>query len=193
MSQESPTVEERIILATIDCIEKYGLQGTTNRRIAALAGVNGAAINYYFRSKEALIDRVMKLTLQNAFDTEDFSRIPAHSAQEKCIAIFSDLLQGACNFPGITYAHYQAIVEGRQDSLAVKKLNEFLVAMVQDLSKLGVDLAEKELRLAVAQIAAAVMMLSLNPDLFKDSFGLDLCDEKVRADFIRRLVEKLLG
>ena len=50
MEYASDSMEEKIILATIECLEKYGFQGTTIRKIAEAAGSNSAAVNYYFRS-----------------------------------------------------------------------------------------------------------------------------------------------
>ena len=44
-----------IIEAVIDCIEKYGIDKVTTRRIAEQAGTNIASINYYFRSKDVLL------------------------------------------------------------------------------------------------------------------------------------------
>jgi len=55
MSENERSVEERSIRVTITCIEAEGLERTTIRRIADIAGVNSAAINYYFRSRERLI------------------------------------------------------------------------------------------------------------------------------------------
>ncbi len=46
------TTEEKIILAAINCIEKYGLENTTIRKIGEEAGTNSASISYYFRSKD---------------------------------------------------------------------------------------------------------------------------------------------
>jgi TetR/AcrR family transcriptional regulator, regulator of cefoperazone and chloramphenicol sensitivity len=63
MNEKTGSVEQKIIDATIRCIEAYGISGANNRRIAEAAGVNIAAINYYFRSKELLIQRVMEITL----------------------------------------------------------------------------------------------------------------------------------
>ena len=68
MNDKPASVEGKIIQAAIECIEKYGISGATNRQIALEAGVNNAAINYYFRSKEVLIQRCMEITLKNAFD-----------------------------------------------------------------------------------------------------------------------------
>ncbi|MGE5224939.1 MAG: TetR/AcrR family transcriptional regulator [Omnitrophica WOR_2 bacterium] len=192
MNQETSPIEAKIIQAAIDCIEEYGIQGVTTRGIAARAGVNSAAINYYFRSKEALIRRCMQVTLENAFDWEEFARLPADSAKERCSAIFEDLIAGACRFPGITRAHYYAIIEGSQDSQAIEKLNEFLVNLINDLKEKGAHLEEAELRLAVAQITSAAMMTALIPGTYEKSLGIDMCDEDTRRQYVKRLVERLL-
>ena len=187
------TMEDKIISAAIECIEKYGLQGTTNRKIAEIAGVNSAAVNYYFRSKEALIDRCMQETLKNAFDWKDFNKLPASSPKEKCAAIFDDLIRGACAYPGLTRAHYSdLILEDKYDSLAVKKLNEFLIDLVEDLKKNSVQLEEKELQMAVAEIGSVFMLMSMAPRIFKESFGIDMNDAETRWRFIHRLVDRLL-
>lgn len=55
------TVEDKIINATVSCIEKYGIKKTTIRQIGKEAGVNSASINYYFRSKDILMQHVMKV------------------------------------------------------------------------------------------------------------------------------------
>jgi AcrR family transcriptional regulator len=52
--------EERIIVATIECVDEYGLEGTTVRAIASRANLNPASINYYFRSKERLIETALR-------------------------------------------------------------------------------------------------------------------------------------
>ncbi len=193
MDNQVMTPEDKIILATIECIEKYGLQGVTNRRIAAQAGMNGAAINYYFRSKEALIGRVMKTTLDNAFDWDDFEQLPASTAQERCTAIFEDLVQGGCNFPGITRAHfYEVLSEGRTDTESAKRLNDFVEHLVVDMRQRGITMEEGDLRLALAEITAAVMLVIMVPDLFRQSTGLDLCNPEARHRFVSRLVDRLL-
>lgn len=193
METSPTTIEMNIINATIECIEKYGIQGTTNRKIAGMAGVNNAAINYYFRSKDALIRRSMQITLENAFDFKDFENLPGDTAQERCAAIFDHLITGGLNYPGLTRSHfYELLAEGKYDSMAVEKLNEFVWNLARDLEARGVDLDPQELHLACIQITAAVMMAILAPGLFAAKFGIDMSDEKIRQGFIWRLVERLL-
>jgi len=192
MEANSLSVEDRIVQAAIECIERYGIQGATNRKIAALAGVNNAAINYYFRSKEALVERCMRVTLDNAFDWEDIANLPGRTARERCAAIFKDLIQGGINYPGLTRSHFfDLISQGNYQSLAVQKLNEFVENLALDLDQKGAGLEANELRLACVQITSAAMMVILAPQLFAP-FGFDLRDSSIRHSFIDRLVERLL-
>jgi AcrR family transcriptional regulator len=193
MERTPTTIEMNIINAAIECIEKYGVQGTTNRKIAEMAGVNNAAINYYFRSKDALIRRCMQITLENAFDFKDFESLPGGTARQRCAAIFNDLIIGGLNYPGLTRSHfYELLAEGKYDSLAVEKLNEFVEELARDMQARGMDLDPQELQLACVQITTAVLMTILAPGLFAAQFGIDMRDEETRQGYIQRLVERLL-
>ena len=192
MEANSLSVEDRIVQAAIECIERYGIQGATNRKIAELAGVNNAAINYYFRSKEVLVERCMRVTLDNAFDWEDIANLPGRTARERCAAIFNDLIQGGINYPGLTRSHFfDLISQGNYQSLAVEKLNEFVKNLAKDLDQKGAGLEANELRLACVQITSAAMMVILAPQLFTP-FGFDLRDPAIRHSFVDRLVDRLL-
>jgi AcrR family transcriptional regulator len=190
---ETTLIEQKIIDATIECIEKYGIKGTTNRQIAIEAGVNSAAVNYYFRSKENLINRCMQTTLANAFGWDDIEKLPGGSANERCKAIFTELVKGGFNYPGVTRAHfYDLIVDGNYKSQIVGKLNEFLGNLVVDLKAKGSTLPEGELYLACSQIISAVMMLILTPKVYEKKFGLDLYDPETAVLYVNRLVDRLL-
>jgi AcrR family transcriptional regulator len=194
MPMETSPVETKIITTTIECIEKYGMQGATNRKIAEMAGVNNAAINYYFRSKEALIQRCMQVTLENAFDFKDFERLPGGSARERCAAIIEEIIAGGITYPGITRAHfYDLLTSGRYDSLAVQKLNEFVQNLAADLEKRGIGLEHDCLQTACTQLTYTMMMAILAPQLFAASTGLDLGDAAARHAFVESLVERLLA
>ncbi len=187
------TVELKIIEAAIECIEEFGLKGATNRRIAEKAGVNLAAINYYFRSKENLIERVMETTLNNAFDWEDVQALPGSTAKERCIAVFEDLIEGGCNYPGITRAHfYDLITDGNYDSQIMKRYTVFMSNLCEDLYQRGTKITQEQLKLACAQISTACFMAVLAPKLNQESLGINICDPETRHQFVSTLVEKLL-
>jgi AcrR family transcriptional regulator len=193
MNEKPTNVEEKIIFATIDCIEKFGISGATNRQIAQMAGVNIAAINYYFRSKDVLIHRCMEITLKNAFDLSDFSPMPGVPAQERCIAILIDLIQGGYRYPGITRAHfYNLLAEGRYDSLLVEHVNRFIDELVEDLHDRKNGLALDELKVALIQIVSAVFLAILAPDLFEKRQGIDFANPDTCRAYVTRLVNRLL-
>ena len=66
MDLRPTTARERILAATIDLIEREGPRRATTRAIAARAEVNVAAINYYYRSKEALIEAALASSWEHA-------------------------------------------------------------------------------------------------------------------------------
>ena len=193
MGQIQETVEDKIVGAAIECLERYGVQGTTNRKIAEIAGINSAAINYYFRSKEILIQRAMEKSLDNAFDWQDFGSLPGNTPQERCEAIFTNLIIGGINYPGVTRAHfYDLLTSGDYDSLVVKRLNDFVYQLCDDLQKRGLNKNRAELEMACTQVASAVFMMILTPQLFLSRFGLDMRDESTRSRFVKSLVKKIL-
>jgi AcrR family transcriptional regulator len=193
MADQESTTEQKIIEAAIQSIERYGIQGTTNRKIAEIAGVNNAAINYYFRSKDALVQRCMEVTLDNAFDWKDFSKLPYGTPRERCQVVFNDLIVGGTNFPGLTRSHfYDLFASGSYDILGLKKYNEFIERLAQELEGLGSDLSHDELRLALVQIASSVIMMILAPGMFAERFHIDMRVEADRKVFLERLINRLL-
>jgi len=194
MDEKSSAIEERIIQATIDCIESYGIPGATNRRIASTAGVNIAAINYYFRSKDVLIRRCMEITLKNAFDLGDIAPMLGLSAQERCIAILVELITGGLQFPGITRAHFfNLMTKGQYDDLLVERINRFVDDLTVDLQNRGCKLATNELKVALTQIMSTVILNILAPTLFEQQPGANLRDPDTCRAYVTRLVGKLLA
>ncbi len=193
MDRTQSPIETKIIEATIECIERYGIQGVTNRKIAEIAGINSAAVNYYFRSKEILMKRVMETTLDNAFDWQDIEQLPGDTAQQRCAAIFNELIEGGSKYPGITRAHfYEVIADGNYDTPAVERLNEFIQRLAKDMQDRGAGLDEEETLLACVQIASASLLMGLAPRLFAKGLGMDMTDPETRRRFVERLVARLL-
>jgi len=96
---------ERILAATLDLIEKQGPRQATTRSIAAAAGVNVAAINYYYRSKEALLEAALASSWEHALAhlREFLGREPWDArAVLTDIALF--LIEGGYRYPAVTRA-----------------------------------------------------------------------------------------
>jgi AcrR family transcriptional regulator len=194
VSDNEERAQDRIIRATIDCIERHGIEGTTIRRIAAEAGVNSAAISYYFGGKDNLVAAALERALGNAFDWNDFATSQPLSPRDRLYAILDHLLEGAVRFPGTARAlFHDTIVAGRYDTPAMTRLAAFLDRLADDLASRGAALDRASLRVALAQAAAATFVVgSMMPGLCGHLTGLDLKDPADRRRYVESLVRGLL-
>ncbi len=190
MSTEDASVQGKIIEATIECIEREGIQAVTIRKIAKLAGVNSAAINYYFRSKEKLVEEVKRSTVEHVFeDWREIINDESRTVRERLFLLFTDYMEGAIMYPGITKAHlWEPLIANTYDSLFVQLLNGFLGDLAKKLS-LELDRPAKQLKLVVIHLFCALSMPVLMPDLYRDFYdGKTFREAKVR----RALIEHVL-
>ena len=63
------STEEKILKAATKVFTEKGYAGTRTRDIAEEAGINLALLNYYFRSKEKLFEKIMFEKIQQMFGT----------------------------------------------------------------------------------------------------------------------------
>ncbi|UCF98373.1 MAG: TetR family transcriptional regulator [Spirochaetaceae bacterium] len=190
MSSEDASAQAKIIEATIECIERDGIQAVTIRKIAKLAGVNSAAINYYFRSKEKLVEEVMRRTVEHVFeDWREIINDESRSVRERLFLLFTDYMEGAIMFPGISKAHmWEPLINSNYDALFVKLLNGFFHDLAKKLS-LEFHRPVKELKLVVIHLFCSLSMPVLMPDLYREFYdGKTFKEAKVR----RALIEHVL-
>ncbi|MDR3645774.1 MAG: TetR family transcriptional regulator [Clostridia bacterium] len=194
MQEKPDKAEMRILEAAIACIEEYGLHGTTIRRIAAKASVNTAAINYYFRTKEQLLDRVMELTLNNAFDWSDLTDTENLPPKERLLSIIRHLNAGAQHFPELCRAHFdETIVNGNYDTRSITRLNEFMEQLFRELKGKGCTMSDEELKFSIEQVfVAGIFGAGMMPGVSRSFLGLDLTRESERERYLRHLVDRLM-
>lgn len=190
----NPDMELKIIEAAIACIEKYGFQDVTVRKIAQEAGANVAAINYYFRTKEQLMERVLEITLKNAFDWSHFASTDDSTPRQRLVFILNHLVEGMQMYPEITRAHFVSpLIEKKRDSQAYVKFNDFLEKLHEDLSSRGAEADPWLLRVAIIQIvSASILGIGLFHEMFSVFAGRDLREPEIRRAYIERLVDKSL-
>jgi AcrR family transcriptional regulator len=165
MPKKTPT-RQLILEATVDCIEKHGLEAVTTRRIAVQAGTNLASINYHFRSKEHLLQEVLAMTikhmLQDVFEAID-------DASQPFEAVFSNvlfyLLDGAVRFPGTTTAHLRQALHD-QGSISSKGMSRVFDGLAQRAVRAYPARDAGLLRLRMAQVMSSILFTMLQPDLF---------------------------
>lgn len=174
-SAHDPAPPERIVLATIGCVERHGVTGTTVRRIAEEAGVNIAAINYYFGSKEKLLETAFAHTLHEGFpkalhELKVFIAKRGGDIGAGTVDFFRDYLPQAFSHPRISVAHLQsALLDQDYAGPAVAETRRFVEEFLATVSPAMPQTTETSRRLAVLNVWATVFTLMMLPELFPDS------------------------
>jgi AcrR family transcriptional regulator len=180
-----------ILEAVVTCIEKYGIDKLTTRKIAEAAGTNIASINYYFRTKEALVNEALSMTINHML--EDVSAAIA-DRQRPFLEAFEDvlfyLLEGNIRFPGITAAHlYDAVFEKKTDTLGLRAMNrlfeEVAARAIQDYPQKD----QQTVRFLLSQIIAATLFMMLSPNFFQSAYSPKMNDSKDCRALARRYTQ----
>lgn len=185
-------MEERIVNAAIACIEREGLHHVTIRGIAHEAGVNSAAISYYFRSKEKLVERALRTTLSNAF--EDWEKLLADKGgdlRSVLRSVLGEMCEGTRRYPGLVKAHlYDTFVEGASHTPFMRRFNEFLIALAGKMKSSASRVTDREIGIALTQVTSAILLPGIFPGLFRANIGVDLRDARSRAAYVDRLIDR---
>jgi len=162
----------RIILATIECLGHFGVGGTTVRRIARTAGVNIASINYYFGSKESLLDAAFQQTLHEALPetlVQLSDSIARHQGNIEAgtRAFFREYLVNAFAHPRIAVAHlHDALLDQDYSGAAVRATRDFVEKFYHLVAPAMLQRTEAERRTAVRHVWATIYALAMLPQLF---------------------------
>jgi AcrR family transcriptional regulator len=163
---EKTPARQLILEAVVTCIEKYGIDKLTTRKIAQEAGTNIASINYYFRTKDDLVTEALSMTINHMLE-DVFSAIynQQQSFGEMLQEVIFYLIDGAVRFPRISTAHlYSAVMENRYDSPGAKAINEVFNRLVTRATVEYPHKEPEELRFLLSQIISAIMFTMLAPN-----------------------------
>ncbi|MCB2202552.1 TetR/AcrR family transcriptional regulator [bacterium] len=189
----SQNTKEHILLSTIDAIEKYGLSHLTTRLIAETAGVNNAALHYYFGTKENLIDAALNQTANHML--EDTAKILGGDTaiEGRIRGMVEYIIDGVLKFPNIIRAHMTGplFYEDRQSDLSNMLDNWVSLA----LDALELSLSEGELARKKIQLNMIFSVILLSGLFNNSSYGedwVDLKDPVARTALMDEIVDMLL-
>lgn len=198
MGNEEQGARDRILRATIVCLERDGVDATGIREIAREAQVNSAAISYYFRSKDKLIALAIEQTLDQAFGhvLTDFDKLRTEGLgiREAFEVLLEDVLTNSTRYPRIAHAHFREVfVHQRYDGVAIERLNAFLGELAPKLAPAAPHLPGDRLRLALAQVWSSVVLLGMMPRLFDQFILLDFGTLETRRAWAKQSSRLLFG
>lgn len=183
------SVKQKIVLATIECIEKEGISAVTIRSIGKEAGVNSAAINYYFGSKDRLVKEAFD-HIQKDF-MMDFTEII--NSDKDIRAIIEELLfymlQGTVRYPNIVRAVlYEPFINNNYNNVFVSKINGLCEELYNKLNRQSTESEEKN-KNAVIQLISSSLFVGISPGVFKDFWNQDLRDEEALKEYVKKMAD----
>ena len=82
----------RILAAACDVFAERGYRGATNAEICRRSEANGAAINYHFRSKEALYSEAFKLALEESMNAHPLCNEDGKKVEERLKSMIQSII-----------------------------------------------------------------------------------------------------
>lgn len=186
---------EQIIAVTLEAIRSEGLAALTIRQIAERAGVNVAAINYHFGSKDALVNHVLvELTsgLRQAFVPLASEDTPPRERLGQFLTDFATVLT---RYPDV---YRQAIATGLLGGEAQQQYLGFLRSEgLQTLGRLVREVTgerdDRRLRLRIVAAIGGLVYPLLVGSLIEPAVGLQLAEERARRELVAVCLQNLLG
>jgi TetR/AcrR family transcriptional regulator, regulator of cefoperazone and chloramphenicol sensitivity len=190
-AEQPDTIEEKLIYATIACMEKYGMEALTTRNIAKEADLNIASINYYFRSKDKLVEAALEYSIKQAFeDIPNFIDIEDGRENLNIAELFKHFMTGIFQYPGITKAHlYNPIMKGDFSGVFVSRFSRFLHDISDRLCGVNPKLDKKETTLRLIAAFSAIILSGLLAPAYKEHSGIDLETSANQAALINIVTE----
>lgn len=194
-STAGKATREQIIAVTLTAIQNEGLAAITIRQIAERAGVNVAAVNYHFGSKDALINEVLvELTagLRNAFVriTED-----AATPRQRLHRFLDELSVMLLRYPDV---YRQAIGAGLLGGAEQRQYLQFLrTDGLQTLKQVvRAETGETDnhrLTLRIVQAIGGLIYPLLVGSFIEPAAGVSFADDAVRRQHVAICLQNLLG
>ena len=184
---------KRIILAAIDILNSEGIGGITTRSIAEKAGVNSASVNYYYGSKENLIDHALSMTLEHVFsDWMMILEIEELDLPVRIYCLLDFTMEGVLKYPGIVHSHLFDPLSKKKARKAFAEKTSSLLDILSTMLEERMPLTKEKLRLSLGQMLLTVISAAIIPELFTAITEDEITEDQARSRFILFLLKQFL-
>lgn len=181
--------KEQILKATLDLIKSEGFEGVTIRKIASVANVNVALINYHFGSKNKLINEVILIlvdSMRESFVILDDDSVKPRERLKRFLLQYVDI-----------YHQYPFIIRRllSQEEIVFESHKEFvtfikgigLKKVQTTIEQLTGETNSEILINMMSHILGATLSLELIEPMYEQVTGFSLPDKETRIElFLNR-------
>jgi AcrR family transcriptional regulator len=192
VSPEEASAKERILKTAIQLLFKTPPENLTTREIAKEAGVNVAAIHYYFQTKENLIAEAYAAATDIGFHhaMAVFGRKDL-SPRDRATQFLKGYAVGIVEYPNISRAGFSGMLFAEKAS---ERFSKYLGQMFEALREAFREMGEEDRKARAGKALAALSSIIL-PFLFMGAFrgisGIDYGNRAERDRYIELLVNEL--
>lgn len=180
---------DRIISATLDIIGNEGFQNVTVRKIAAAAGVNIAAVNYYFGSKDNVVNEALKYMtdkIDSSFKYLDDMTISPEARLRNFLRNYSDAM---LTHPDV-FKNYisQSIIKLEIDKDDFLKGSRFdkLKSTLKEIKNVKCD---NYFAMRILQIIGSLAFPVVMGGKINKLYGIDYSDKQTRYEYVELLLK----
>ncbi len=191
------TTRERILHVTLEIINNEGIENVTIRKITEAAEVNIAAVNYYFGSKENVINEALKelmLKLSGTFNQLDDLTLPPESRLRNFLRSYAD---ATLAYPDVLKNFIKQVITHYHDNQVLVNYVEFM--QTTGWQKLSSFLRESALVkddqllfMKIVQVFSALEFPILLGEQMHSFPDFDYYDQNYRYQYVELLLQSLL-
>ncbi|WP_339267515.1 TetR/AcrR family transcriptional regulator [Paenibacillus sp. FSL W8-0187] len=182
----SNDTKEKILQTTLDVIKREGFDSVTIRKIASRSDANIALVNYYFGSKDKLINEAIKgllIGFRDTFDVLDHVSVPPKERLKLFLTRYVQVIQ---QYPELVL---HTIAAGSAMFASQHEYGEFLQATgFHKLQKVFTEITGEKrpdsLMMMVTQIFGAIFLPALMKPLLESGAGVKPAPIDRQIDFL---------
>lgn len=192
--KDAVSTRDRILHATLKIIGKEGFQNITIKKIADLAEVNIAAVNYHFGSKVNVINEAIKVLngkLMKCFEVLEQKDTPP---VERLRCFLFSYMGSALEYPDVFRNFIYSAINNCLSS------SDYIVFLKQEgfekirstINEIGLFMDNEVLIMKMVQMVGAMELPILLGENMKQMSGLDLDKLEVRNKYVELMLKSLL-
>lgn len=194
-SLENLTTKEKIVRVAMDIIAEEGFHNITIRKIAARAGVNVAAVNYHFGSKDTVINEALKNVTDQLKSSFLYLKTNNEDAEVKIAVFIKNYTHLMFKYPDIiknmiNHAIYNKPLDQHVEYMTFLE-TEGAQLIKQVIKQLRPDQEEDYLELKTLYLISGLSFPFLMGQHIKTIMGVDLYNDQTRQTYTHILLESI--
>ena len=192
--KDAVSTRDKILYATLRIIGKEGFQNITIKKIADLAEVNIAAVNYHFGSKINVVNEAIKVLskkLMTCFDVLDQKDIPP---VERLRRFLCSYMGSALEYPDVFRSFIYSAINNclSSDDYIVFLKKEGYEKIRGTINEVGLFMDNEVLVMKMIQMVGSMELPILLGENMKQMSGMDFDKVEVRNKYVELILESLL-